>query len=109
MAVTPIDDPSIQMRSKTRLVDPTGGDPGIRPLDLAPRPKTLRGARLGLLDNSKKNSDVILHGIARILNEEFEFADIFYTKKHSGAMPPHPEVLTELHRNADVVITGIGD
>jgi len=109
MAVTPIDDSSIQMRSKIRLVDPTGVDPGIRPLDLAPRPTTLRGARLGLLDNSKKNSDVILHGIARILNEEFEFADIFYTKKHSGAMPPHPEVLTELHRNADVVITGIGD
>ena len=109
MAVTPVHDPSVQIRPKVRLADPTGVDPGIRPLDLASRPTTLKGARLGLLDNSKMNSDVILHGIARILNEEFEFADIFYTRKHSGAMPPRPEVLTELHRNADVVITGIGD
>jgi len=109
MAVTPVHDPSVQIRPKVRLADPTGVDPGIRPLDLASRPTTLKGARLGLLDNSKMNSDVILHGIARVLNEEFEFADIFYIRKHSGTMPTRPEVLTELHRNADVVITGIGD
>ena len=42
-----------------QLVDPTGEDPGSRPLTLAPRPVDLRGKRLGLLDNSKANSDEI--------------------------------------------------
>lgn len=92
-----------------QLVDPTGADPGKHPIALAPRPVDLRGKRLGLLDNSKVNSEVILHAIARILDEQFGFADTFYTKKHSAALPPHPEVMADLHRHADVVITGVGD
>ncbi|MEE8290743.1 MAG: hypothetical protein V3R80_04620 [Candidatus Tectomicrobia bacterium] len=96
-------------RATLRLVDPTGEDPGSRPLTLAPRPVDLRGKRLGLLDNSKANSDVILRAISRILNEEFEFADVFYFKKHSASLPPRPEVVAELHRHADMVIAGVGD
>lgn len=96
-------------RPALQLVDPTGVDPGGQPMPLAPRPVDLRGKRLGLLDNSKVNSDVILRTIARILNEEFEFADVFYAKKHSASLPPRPEVVDALHRNADIVIAGVGD
>lgn len=92
-----------------RLVDPTGEDPGLAGLTLAPRPSGLRGKRLGLLDNSKANSDVILRAIADILDSEFEFASVFSVRKHSASLPPKPEVLAELHRNADLVIVGIGD
>ena len=91
------------------LVDPTGTDPGEYPLALSPRPVDLRGKRLGLLDNSKANSEVILHTIARLLDDQFGFADIFYTKKHSASLPPYPEVMADLHRHADIIITGIGD
>ena len=92
-----------------KLVDPTGIDPGVGAQALAPRPMDLRGKRLGLLDNSKANSEVILRAIAGILNAEFEFADVFYAKKHSSSLPPHPEVVEALHRHADMVIAGIGD
>ena len=92
-----------------RLVDPTGDDPGPRSMGLAPRPVDLRGKRLGLLDNSKVNSEFILRIIAGALDEEFEFADIFYTKKHSAALPPKPEVTAELLKHSDIVITGVGD
>ena len=92
-----------------QLVDPTGEDPGLRPLTLAPRPVDLRGKRLGLLDNSKANSDFILRAISRILDEEFEFAEVFHIKKHSASLPPLPEVVADLHRHADMVIAGIGD
>ena len=95
--------------AKFKLVDPTGVDPGVGTLSLAPRPIDLRGKRLGLLDNSKVNSDVILRAIARILTEEFEFANVFYTKKHSASLPPRPKVLEDLHRYADIVIAGVGD
>ena len=94
---------------KIQLVDPTGADPGLRTLNLAPRPVDLRGKRLGLLDNSKANSDYILQTIARILNEEYEFADVFHVKKHSASLPPYPEIVADLHRHTDVVIAGIGD
>ena len=95
--------------SAMRLVDPTGADPGLDAWSLAPRPADLRGKRVGLLDNSKANSDVLLRAIAGILDSEFEFADVFYVKKHSASLPPTPDVMAELHRNADLVITGIGD
>ena len=94
---------------KIQLVDPTGTDPGPNPMTLADRPADIRGKRLGLLDNSKANSDVILRAISDILNDEFEFAEVFYVKKHSASLPPRPEVMAELHRHADLIITGIGD
>ena len=56
--------------STIQLVNPTGRDPGERPFILTPRPVTLSGKRLGLLDNSKANAEVILKAIARILDEE---------------------------------------
>ena len=92
-----------------QLIDPTGFDPGEESMIMAARPIDLRGGRLGLLDNSKANADAILWAIANALNEEFEFADIFYARKHSSSLPPHPEVLADLHRNADFVIAGVGD
>ena len=91
------------------LVDPTGEDQGLRPMSLAPRPVDLRGKRLGLLDNSKVNSEFILRIIASVLDEEFQFADIFYIKKHSAALPPKPEITAELLKHSDIVITGVGD
>ena len=100
---------AISTPTTVHLVDPTGADPGVQPLTLSPRPADLRGKRLGLLDNSKANSDVILHEIARILDQQFHFADIFYTKKHSASLPPYPEIMADLHRHADIVITGVGD
>lgn len=94
---------------KTLLVDPTGADPGPNPLTLAERPTDLRGKRLGLLDNSKANSDAILRAIAEILNDKYEFSDIFYVKKHSSSLPPKPELMTQLQMRADLIVTGIGD
>ena len=94
---------------KIQLVDPTGADPGPNPLTLADRSADIRGKRLALLDNSKANSDVILRAIGEILNDEFEFADIHYVKKHSASLPPKPKVMAELHRHADIIVTGIGD
>jgi hypothetical protein len=92
-----------------QLVDPTGADPGPNPLTLADRPADIRGKRLVLLDNSKANSNIILRAIGEILNDEFEFSEVIYFKKHSSSLPPKPEIMEELHRHADLIVTGIGD
>ncbi len=57
----------------------------------------------------KSGSEVILRGIAEILDQEFAWADVFHVTKHSASLPPKPEVLEALHRHADVVIAGVGD
>lgn len=92
-----------------RLIDPTGGEPAAAGFALAPRPATLRGKRVALLDNSKANSEPILRGIARLLAEDDPFAELVYLTKHSASLPPRPEIMEELHRRADLVITGVGD
>jgi hypothetical protein len=92
-----------------RLVDPTGGDQGPIAFALAPRARDLRGARLGLLDNSKSGSEQILRGIAAALDAEFQWADVFHVTKHSASLPPKPEVWEALRRRADVVVAGVGD
>ena len=76
--------------SGVTLVDPTGAAPEPHSMIPAPRPIDLRGKRLGLLDNSKANSDVILRLIAEVLNEKFELTDILYAQKHSSSVPPKP-------------------
>lgn len=92
-----------------RLVDPTGAHPGDQRFPLAPRPRDLRGKRVVLLDNSKANSEPILRGIVRILDEEFGLGEVVHLTKHSASLPPRPELLADVHRHADVVITGVGD
>jgi hypothetical protein len=92
-----------------RLIDPTGGATAREAFSLAPRAAGLRGKRLGLLDNSKSGSEPILKAIAAILKDEFQWADVFYVRKHSASLPPKPEVMEALHRHADVVVTGVGD
>ena len=90
-------------------VDPAGVDAGPQPLALAQRPIDLRGKRLGLLDNTKENSEFMLRAIAGILDKEFQFSEVYFVRKHSADVPPRPEVLAQLHRQTDAVITGIGD
>ena len=94
---------------ETILVDPTGPSLNTSGLHISPRPSDLRGKRLGLLDNTKANSEVILRKIADILDAKYEFSEIYYTKKHSSNLPPKPEVLSNLHLYADIVIAGVGD
>ena len=52
------------------LVNPTGGKLDSDSLHISPRPNDLRGKRLGLLDNTKANAEVILRRIADILGHD---------------------------------------
>ena len=91
------------------LVNPTGHRMDGTESRISPRLTDLRGVRLGLLDNTKANAEMILRKIADILDDKYEFSGIYYAKKHSSNLPPKPEILADLHSNADIVIAGIGD
>lgn len=76
---------------------------------LAPRLSSLRGKRVGLLDNSKSKADKILETVAAILNTRYGFTNIVRHRKPSASRPATPEAIKELATTCDLVIVGVGD
>ena len=92
------------------ILDPTGR--GRRPrstVELAERRLTLRGARVGLLENTKHNADLFLDELGRLLLDEHEAAELFRRTKKAFALPVSEDELADIAARCDVVITGVGD
>lgn len=77
---------------------------------LAGRKESLAGLRLGILDNSKWNANKLLRGTAAVLGEEIEFAAVnYYVKKHGFSNDAPAEMVEQIARENDIVLTAIGD
>ena len=74
---------------------------------LAPRPRDLRGKRVGILDNSKPNADALLGRVAELLVERAGAAEIVRWRKPGASTPAadHDAVAA----SADVFVTGSAD
>ena len=92
-----------------RLVSPKGLnlDPGN--FSLNQRPIDLSGKRLGLMENSKDNSDKLLYELGEILKQKYDLAEVKYFSKHHASVPAKPEVIQSVLDEVDVLITGVGD
>lgn len=91
-----------------QIYDPTTEVQG-RTIAYAARPKSLKGLRVGLVDNTKHNSDQILIRIAGILEREHGAKAHVIRKKKSAGAAPSPEMIKEYKGNVDVVVAGVGD
>jgi hypothetical protein len=92
------------------ILDPTGRS--RRPsstVELAERRLTLRGVRVGLLENTKHNADLFLDELGRLLLDEHEAAELTRRTKTAFALPVSEDELADLAAHCDVVITGVGD
>ena len=76
---------------------------------LAPRLDQLQGITVGLIDNHKKNSDVYLDELERLLKDEFGVAQVRRYRKISQSMPTPDEVLDELAKECDATIHAVAD
>ena len=74
---------------------------------LARRRASLRGARIGVLDNSKPNADVLLHRVAALLAERHGAASVTAWQKPGSSRPAL--MLEEIADQVDVVLTGSAD
>lgn len=92
-----------------RMVDPTGVSLAAGDFRLNDRPNSLQGKTLGLLENSKANSDKVLHELGRILQEKYGLKEVRQFSKHSASLPTKPETIQEMLDGVDVLITGVGD
>ena len=73
---------------------------------LAPRLQTVRGARIGILDNCKEFADLVLRGVAEILEREHGAASVrFWQKSYLGIPSPYAQ---EMAAECDAIINGVG-
>jgi hypothetical protein len=91
-----------------QILDPTTEVKGRR-IAYAQRPKSLQGLRVGLIDNTKHNSDQLLTRIADILEKEHGTKSRVIRKKKSSGAAPHAEIIEEYKANCDVIVAGVGD
>lgn len=59
--------------------------------------------------STKANFDILLGKLADVLRQQYGVAEIVYRRKPTAAAGAAPDMLTELARQCDVVITGSGD
>ena len=78
---------------------------GVKPL--ARRRGSLRGLRIGILDNSKPNADVLLGRVAELLVEQVGGGPIARWRKPGASHPA--TVIDEVVASSDVVLTGSAD
>jgi len=90
------------------VLDPTN-EPVKTTFELAPRPATLKGLTLGLIDNSKRNSDYLVKKIGQRLKEMHGLGGEVHVKKPSPSHGISEEAARELAEKAHLVLAGIGD
>ena len=91
-----------------QILDPTT-EVNPRRIAYAPRPGTLEGLRIGLVDNTKHNSDQLLLRIAGLLERDHGAKTHIIRKKKNASTSPHAELIEEYKAKCDVIVAGIGD
>ena len=73
-----------------------------------PLPAALAGKRIGVLDHTKANFELLLRRMEARLRTETGLDAVVYERKANSSTPAPPEVLERL-RDVDLVVTGSAD
>jgi hypothetical protein len=90
------------------VFDPTDGPAGGE-FRRAPALASLAGKRVGLLDNGKPRSDVLLRYLGDLLTAEASAAEVVMVRKASAYRPAPEAQLDDLAGRVEAVVAGIGD
>ena len=89
------------------IVDPTI-ETAREPIAYAPRPRSLKGLRIGLIENTKKNAEAVLRRVAEKLETVHGMKVEVLVHKPQRA-PLDEEQIAQLRGRADFAIAGVGD
>jgi hypothetical protein len=89
------------------LLDPVGERDIVRQ-PIAPRLSGLAGRKIGLLDNTKKNADILLKEVGEILLADHGVTEVIYRRK-VGSSPAAPAEMLDEMASCDAVINAYGD
>src|SRR5450755_1264987 len=93
------------MSAKQTVMLPTGA-PAAAAMRPAERPKSLAGLRVGLLDNGKEFSDVVLDALADALRRDHGVTSIKFWRK--GFPAKGAPFIAEMAAETDVAVSGVG-
>lgn len=91
----------------TDILDPTI-QTGRERIEYAARPERLEGLRIGLVENTKKNSEAVLRKVAERLAKRYGMTLKVLLHKDQRA-PLKDFQVAELRGTVDFAITGVGD
>ena len=97
----------IDVRTVT-IVDPASEDVAEQ-YEPVQRLGSLKGAKIGLIDNSKRMADAFLAELQTRLCERYGVAEFEYYRKASASVPTPPEVLRRMVESCDAVVHGVAD
>lgn len=89
------------------ILDPTVSTAPER-IPYVPRPQSLKGLRVGLIENTRKNSETLLRALAGNLHDLHGMKLEVLLHKHQRA-PLAEAQLAELRGGIDFAIVGVGD
>ena len=89
------------------ILDPTVAAPRTH-IDYAPRPQSFAHLRIGLIENTKKNSEAVLRRIAQKAAEKHGMTMEVLVHKTQRA-PLRDSQIAELKASSDFAIVGVGD
>jgi hypothetical protein len=90
------------------ILDPVGSTT-VTSRALAPRPDSLQGKVIGVLDNSKPNARVLLEGVARALAEKLGARDVRVWRKPGASIGATAGVLDEMAAQCGAALTASAD
>jgi hypothetical protein len=79
------------------------------PQRLAPRLSSLQGRTEGLIDDHKRNADIYLEELSRLLQERYGVSQVVTYRKISQSLPTAGEVLDQLAGECDAIIHAVAD
>jgi len=97
------------LTTREALLDPTGDSERATNTVLAPRPQSLKGLTVGLLDNTKPNGAVILRAVGRELQQRYGVREIRMFAKGYFGTPVEESVVQQMLHNCDFAVAAIGD
>ena len=75
----------------------------------ATRKTNLKGGTLGIIDNSKPNSDTVLIRVADQLKTKFEVNKVIWSRKPTASLPITDDEIQKLAKKCNFVLAGVGD
>ena len=90
------------------VLDPTAEAVSIEGI-VAERPGEINARRIGLLANGKRNSEELLEAVYDLLAERYRFSSVTRRNKGNASRPAPKEIIEDLTRDCDLVVTATGD
>lgn len=90
------------------LLDPRGVA-DVKRIVSSPRPKSVAGLTIGVIDNTKPNFDLFMDTVQEQLLSVFKAKEVVRYRKPGRTKGVSSEILADIKNRCDFVITGLGD